>query len=159
MRTPLLTLSFTTALLLLFMLCSSLANAITKCIKNGSITYTDLPCPEDSITEPFTAPVTPPDDAEGSRQRYVADQKKLQQIRLENERIDQKQQRDAKSAAHYARLVKEKEYRCKKLDTRRKMAQLNQSKNKPGMNKHKSDQAQLLAKQAEDNYAAQCLAE
>ena len=152
-------LTFTLVLLVLFLVCSNLASAITRCIKNGSTTYTDLPCPEDSIAAPFTGHVAPPDDPEAARQRYVSDQKKLHQIQLDNEELDQQQQRDAQSAAQYTRQAKAREDRCKNLDTRRKQAQLNTSKNKPGMNKHKSEQAQLLAVQAENNYAAQCSTE
>jgi len=149
----------TSALLALFLLCSNLANAITKCIKNGSITYTDLPCPEDATTAPFTGHVAPPDDPEAARQRYLSDQKKLQQIHHENELLEQKQQHDAQRAAQYAQQAKAREYRCKNLDTRRKQAQLNKSKNKHGLSKQQSEQVQLQAEQAQYNYAAQCSTE
>jgi len=130
--------------------------AITKCIKNGEVTYTDLPCPSDAQTIPFDGHVAPPDDPEAAHQRHLDDQRKLEQIRLENQRLEDRQQREARSAAQYEKQRKEKELMCKKLNTRRKLAQQNQSDYPPAINKRKADQARLQAQLAEDKYAEYC---
>jgi len=141
--------------LLLILFSPAPSFAIDKCLHNGHVTYTDLPCPEGSDTEPFTGEVAPATDTAGAKRRYLADQKKLRQVLKENQLQDRQSQHDAGIAARLNKQEMDKQNRCKKLDARRKAAQQNQVNNKHGNNKQ-IDRAKLLTQRAEDNYSEQC---
>jgi hypothetical protein len=150
------TLPLLTLLTLPLFFCSCPSLAIDKCLYNGKITYTDLPCPPGSETLPFSGHVTPADDPAAAHKRYLADQKKLNQLLKANEQQDKQDQHDARVAAQLARQEQMKEIRCTKLDARRRAALQNKLKNKRGTPKQ-IEHAERLAEKAEDIYAEQCL--
>jgi len=152
LRLPALDVTITLALLFI----SDYAIAINKCVINGSTTYTDQPCPAEANSAPFTQQVIPPDDPVAAQQRYLADKKKLDQIYQQKTRDAQQQQRDAKASAQQYNLAKDKEYRCGKLDLKRKAAQQHQSELKHRGSKKQADQAQLQVQQAENDYTSHC---
>ena len=130
--------------------------AITRCLQNGKLTYTDLSCPADATATPFTGQAAAPNDPEAAQRRHAADKQKLQQIELDNARLAKEQQHQQRIAAQQARLVQHQHYRCKKLDAKRKAAQQQRSEIKAAGNKKQAERARLLAEQAEDDYALHC---
>ena len=132
------------------------ALAINKCRQNGNTTYTDQPCPDGSVSLPYDNQVAPAGDPEAAHQRYLADQQQLILIQQENAEQDKLRRRDAGVAAQKYKLAKAKEYRCKKLDAKRKAARQLQSETRHGMNPKKTGRAQQRVRQTEDDYEAVC---
>ena len=120
---------------------SDYAVAINKCVVNGSTTYTDQPCPAEANASSFTQQIIPPNDPAAAQQRYLADQKKLNQINQKKAQDEKQQERDAKSLAQQNKLAKEKEYKCKNLDLKRRATQQRQAILKHNGTKKQAEQS------------------
>jgi hypothetical protein len=132
------------------------AEEINKCRLNGQITYTDRACPKDATALPFSASVAPPSDPNAAQQRFLSDQKQLQQITKQHEQLERQQASDAKKIMRQARSAQDQELRCKKLDAKRKSARLNSGEIRRKGNSKKNQQAQLQVQLAEDKFSALC---
>lgn len=142
----------------LLWLMSPSCGAIDKCLLNGSVTYTDQPCPKEAIVKPFIAQVSPPTDADANaaRQRYHADLQQLQQI--EKHKLTEQKQRESasKAAARYDKAQAAKASQCHRLETRKQTLLQQLSALKKMARKKQSDHARRQLHQAEQAYRLQC---
>lgn len=148
------TISAATAATLLWICNPSLA--IEKCDINGSITYTDQPCPKDAVVEPFIPHASAPNDPDAARQRYQSDLKQLKQIEQQKTVQQQQRESDARAAAKYNRAVAVKAAQCHRLDTKRQWFRQQLSELGRMANKKQLERARHQLNQTEEDYQLHC---
>lgn len=137
-------------------LSSGSAFSINKCAVDGQVTYTDLPCPEQANSTPFTQQVIPPNDPAAAKKRYLSDQKQLQKITQQKIKDDKQHQREAAALARHIKKEEDKKFRCNELDVKRKSARQHQSDVQLRGNSKATEKARLNVKQAENRYVHYC---
>ena len=147
---------------LIFCLClasaclSNSAFAIHKCVNKGQVTYSDLPCPADSDTQPFTQAIPPPVDPAAAKARHQSNLKQLEKIdkAQETERLREQQLANLR-ATQLKREEKQRQIRerqCKRLDVQWQLARKRLSA--PYSNRYELDK--IKEKDLAEQYRALC---
>jgi hypothetical protein len=122
------------------------AFAIYKCEGNGTVTYSDSPCPGG---KPLDIGSIPPSDLADARRR--ADQEKQALSRIENERRKQ-EVREEKERRKSARARAALERKCAALERRRKWA----AEDAASAAGKSAEKAKRKARRAEELFDAEC---
>ncbi|PRC91192.1 DUF4124 domain-containing protein [Solimicrobium silvestre] len=149
---------FTSAALTL-LLSSNAAYAIHKCILNGSITYSDMPCPANANVLPFTPSISPPNDPAAAKQRYLSDLQQLKKIEQQKEKEETQQKREALILINENKQARDKKFKCKDLDLKRKIAKQQRDKPQSKRKNKNNEQTEIRVQQAENNYQYFCKTE
>jgi hypothetical protein len=132
---------------------------VNKCEMHGKLTYTDQPCPADAAELPYTQHVSPPNDPEAAKQRYLADKKMLDQILKQKAQDEKKRQHDVQVYEHQKKLARDHALSCKNLDLNRQRANQQQADAKHTGNAKQMKRSQLRVQQADNNYEKNCQSE
>lgn len=155
MRTLIFKTTISSVCLTLYLITTS-AFAIHKCVVSNKITYSDLPCPAEAVTEPFTQSISPQSDPAAAKARHQSNQKQLDQIdKAQQQERKQQQQLEQQWLKQSKREQKEQEQhlrQCKRLDV-----QLQQARKRllaPHSNRLELDK--IKEKELADQYRTQC---
>ena len=139
-------------LFLLFLLASNATFAIHQCNLKGSISYSNLPCPQGADSREINTKFAPPNDPVAAKALHETNLRHLKQLNKQRQQQEKHHQREIRLQQQAQHKIQKQVIKCKELDLQRKAAK-KQLDSAP-LKHH--EKASIRAQHAENKYELYC---